>query len=437
MRKACISFILCAVLLMPLIAVAENVVEILPTAAPMPKLVTEENPYAFTDLSVYFETYDWEYQTPSLTASEKERLPEAQRRWDDGERPESSVLNLTDNVKLSLVQLPMEQYEGESWFLFLPNRDLTDEEMLQLVDAFEQLDIRFAADMVTWHNCMRGGYVETLRSFTGDERERYSAIGSLFIRSGLRPETPFTLSVIDDGIGMVRLDEEAYNGLDEYRFYPARRLTDEELLQIYAGTHDEPLGSPEDLAAYEALLRDELHLMLGMPLSAKRSNEENVSRANSGNVFGDTRMVYRTGFTEVGGEGRTWSGAVDIATGKLVAGSVSLDDRYYTDDHMYSDIRMDPWDEHWAELAWDCVVSLNGSEEVSVVAVEAQCESNMNELRTAEIRLIMNDGGVYRAQAAFVLDKIMQVMYNDAVSMACEDNFYINIMTQEEAIINE
>ena len=49
-------------------ATAENTVEILPTAAPMPDLVLENNPYAFEDLSAYYEG-EWEYQTPGLTAA--------------------------------------------------------------------------------------------------------------------------------------------------------------------------------------------------------------------------------------------------------------------------------------------------------------------------------------------------------------------------------
>ena len=100
----------------------------------MPDLVLENNPYAFEDLSAYYEG-EWEYQTPALTALEKERFSDAQGRWDEGERPGSSILNLTENVQVALIQLPAEQYEGESWFLILPNHEMTDTELLQLADA--------------------------------------------------------------------------------------------------------------------------------------------------------------------------------------------------------------------------------------------------------------------------------------------------------------
>ena len=255
-------------------AAAENTVEILPTAAPMPDLVLENNPYAFEDLSAYYEG-EWEYQTPALTALEKERFSDAQGRWDEGERPGSSILNLTENVQVALIQLPAEQYEGESWFLILPNREMTDTELLQLADAYGQLGIIFDPGMVSWHNCMRGGGIEhALRSFREEESERYSSIGGQFIRSGLRPKTPFTASVMDDGLGFVTLDEETFNGLGGFTFYPARRLTDEELLQLYALRNKEPAAEPDEMARYENQIRQEMHDLLGMPLSAIRSNEE-------------------------------------------------------------------------------------------------------------------------------------------------------------------
>ena len=176
MMKRILTGLLCAALLLSGLAAAENVVETLPTTAPMPKPEAENNEYGFTDLSVYYADMEdcWNYQMPGFSATEIERLPEAQRRWDEGARPESSILNLMENVKLSLVELPMEQYEGESWFLLLPYSELTDEELLQVVDAYGQLGIRFDASMVNWHNCMRGGGCENgLRSLTDEEEERY------------------------------------------------------------------------------------------------------------------------------------------------------------------------------------------------------------------------------------------------------------------------
>ena len=436
-RKIC-TLTLCAVMALPVLAAAENVVEILPTTPPMPRPVVEANPYGADDLTAYYEDYGDEYALPALTVSERERLPEIRRRWESGERPESSILNRTEQVHVSVIQLPPEQYEGERCFLLLPNRDLTDEELLQVVDAFGQLGLSLDPDALSWHNCMRGGGIEVaIRSFRDEERERLSELTGLYTRAGLRPESAFTDLVMDDGVGQVSLDEDDFNGLDGFRFRPARRLTDEELLQRIALDQADIGASPEELAGYEGQLRQELRLRLGMPISARRGTYEAVEPFDSGNEYGDSRMAYSSSFTEMGGAGRRWSGSIDIATGKLIEGSVDLDNRYAADSVMASDIRMDPWDEKWATVAVDAVTALCGFEESGIAEIWNWCETNLNDLLGVEVRIVMADGGVYRAGISYTLEKVMTLQYNDAVSIAAEDDYYIHMMTMEEVPVNE
>ena len=434
MMKRILTGLLCAALLLSGLAAAENVVETLPTTAPMPKPEAENNEYGFTDLSVYYADMEdcWNYQMPGFSATEIERLPEAQRRWDEGARPESSILNLMENVKLSLVELPMEQYEGESWFLLLPYSELTDEELLQVVDAYGQLGIRFDASMVNWHNCMRGGGCENgLRALTDEEEERYSSIGELYTRSGLRPATPFTASVKDDGLGYVTLDEEEHSGLDSLTFEPARRITDEELLQIYALYYNEPAVEPNKMAEYETLLRKELSSMLGMPLSAKRISEEGVYRANEWDSNETDRMVYDTQFNEVGGKGQHWGGSIDVDTGKLTRGFVTLDDRYYGDIDMYPDIRMDPWDTRWEEMARETVASLRADGDKGIVKVQNQGEHSIGRVEGAAVRVWMEDGSVYTVWIAFVFEHPAEVQYYDAIAIAGYDKSWSEIVNEE------
>ena len=422
-----------ALCMMTLFAVsnAENSVEILPTAAPMPGLVPEENPYAFEDLSAYYED-EWEYQTPALTKTETERLPDIQKRWNEGMRPEKSILNLTENVCVALIQLPPDQYEGESWFLILPTREMTDEELLEVTDAYEQLGIKFSPDMVSWHNCMRGGGIgHALRSMRDDERERTRSVAGQFIRGGLRPERPFTASVTDDGLGYITLDEEMFNGLDFFVFYPARRMTDEELLQLYALMNKEPAAAPDEMAQYENLIRQELQAKLGMPLSAGRSDEESVHPANEGNVYGDERIGYFTSFTEVGGTGRRWSGGIDISTGMLIEASVTLDDRYYTASNMISDVLMDPWDARWKEIAETAVKALRKDQGAGISDVRSWCETTLNDLIAAEVRVSADNGSVYRVRIAYVFETAMEIDYKDETAIACEDEYYRTIMAKE------
>ena len=336
----------------------------------------------------------------------------------------------------ALTKEPPEQYEGEPCFLLLPNRDLTDEELLQVVDAYGQLGLTLDPNTLSWHNCMRGGGIEVgIRSFRGDENERRSELTGLYTRAGLRPETPFTDLVIDDGVGRVALDEEDFNGLEGFRFRPARRLTDEELLQLIALDQGDMTATPEELSGYETQLRQELHLLLGMPLSARRGTYEAVEPFDSGNAYGDSRMAYSSSFTEVGGTGRRWRGSIDVATGRLIEGSVDLDDRYYTDGLMVSDIRMDPWDEKWASIAVEAVTAHSNMEESGITEIRTWSETNLNELQGVEVRIMTSDGGVYRAEISYVLEEVMMLRYNDAVSIAAEDDYYAHFM--EEVPVNE
>lgn len=427
---------LCAAMALPVLAAAENTVEILPTTPPMPRPVVETNPYGADDLTAYYEDYGDEYALPALTASEQERLPEIQRRWEGGERPENSILNLTEQVHVSVIQLPSEQYEGQPCFLLLPNRDLTDEELLQVVDAYGQLGLTLDPDALSWRNCMRGGGIEVgVRSFRDDERERQTELIGLYTRAGLRSETPFTDLVIDDGLGRVALDEEDFNGLEEFHIRPARQLTDEDLLQLIALNRDEIGADPQEMAGYESQLRQELHLLLGMPLSARHGTYETVQPFNSSNLYGDSRLAYTSSFTEVGGTGRIWRGSIEVATGRLIEGRVVLDDRYYGENSMISDIRMDPWDEKWASIAVEAVTAHSNMEESGITEIRTWSETNLNELQGVEVRIMTSDGGVYRAEISYVLEEVMMLRYNDAVSIAAEDDYYAHFM--EEVPVNE
>ena len=137
----------------------------------------------------------------------------------------------------------------------------------------------------------------------------------------------------------------------------------------------------------------------------------------------------------MGGTGRRWRGSIDVATGRLIEGSVDLDDRYYTDGLMVSDIRMDPWDETWASIAVEAVTAHSNMEESGITEIRTWSETNLNELQGVEVRIMTSDVGVYRAEISYVLEEVMMLRYNDAVSIAAEDDYYAHFM--EEVPVNE
>ena len=416
-------------LLLPLSVSAENTVEVLPTSAPMPAPVINKNDYAFEDLEPFYEQYsqDTPYMKPALTETEEQRLSEALRRFDAGERPETGILNRMDNIILSLIQLPDGQYEGENWYLILPGRELRDSELLQLVDAFGEAGIRFRADMLNWHNCMRGGAVEETRSLKNDERERYSALGEQFFRGGLRPETPYTASVTDDGIGCVTLSDDVFNlfGSKPYfSFLPARRLTDEELLQFYAWNNPGQESSPNEINSYETRLRQELNSRLGMPLSAVRSiDSERIDTFD--NYWGDNRKTYSAAFEAQSGEsGWSWRGDIDVSTGKLICAAVITDPSVSMENGPRSDIRMDPWDSRWPLIAEQTVTSLWTDDSAEISRVQSWGEASANGLSfCAKIRIIMTDGAVCEAYVSYLTETVLWIDYYDAVSIELLDKY--------------
>lgn len=439
--KRMLAFGLGLALLLPMLAAAENTVEILPTTPPAPVIVVTENPYAFENLEPYFQeaiaqgyTTDgkFNYELTRLSPEELEKLPEIQAKYDAGERPAESIFNKTEDVHAALITLPPEQYEGESWFLILPNRCMTDEELLQVVDAFAQLGQPLDPDALTWHNCMRMPVDETpTRGFTDDERERWQSIRELFTRGGLRPETPFTRVPDDDGVGCIGLYEEDFNGLDEIRFLPARRLTDEELLQFYQFTFGEPDAPANEMAGYEAKLRNLMNQQMGMPLTAKRTGE-GIRKANEGNVYGDTRACYSCTFKEVGSQEREWTGNLDLTSGRLLRAYSYPDVSWLAGEHqMYSDVRLDPFQQLWADRAKAFIAAMLPNGDADIDRVELRGENTHNMLYGASVRVWMKDGGCYQLTILYAIDNVGFLEYNDAEFIQHYDTYILETMPRE------
>ena len=56
------------------------------------------------------------------------------------------------------------------------------------------------------------------------------------------------------------------------------------------------------------------------------------------------------------------------------------------------------------------------------------CEQRINNLYGALSRVAMEDGAIYRVWSPYVLKEAACVYYNDAFSMACEDEYSIHSM---------
>lgn len=203
-------------------------------------------------------------QEPCLTSGEivraKRLLAAYQRGEETGDG--STVLNVTQNVALGVYPLNPEDYDGEAVFVILPNISLTDEQMLALIDAYNQRGLTFNPSGLSYRNCMRGGGIECTRFLTGEERERYTAIADL-IRHGK------LTGVEAKNVLRIELDERYFNGLDGFAFRPYRRMTDEEFASqlVALGVHDESMEM--DFNSVEKRTRELLTTAFSCPLSMK------------------------------------------------------------------------------------------------------------------------------------------------------------------------
>ena len=404
----------------------ENVAVILPTLAPAVSLqiVELENEYAI-DLEAYYGgDYNLpvtSYQMPAMTPEEIQRTAAAQARYDAGERPATSILNLTENVVISVYELPADQYQGEATFVILPDRELTDEELLQLVDAFAVLQLDFNPSILSWRNCMRGGSIECTRGFTQDEMERSSSLRNLYQRGLITPEGVMTPLPARDGFGVIVLNPDAFCGMSHFRFFPARRLTDEELLQYVAPMLDNQQATAGEYAAWEAQLRQQLYNVLGTPLSAERISESIHI------VWGEDREIYRAQFKLIGQNGMgNHEGAILTENGKLASANI------FCREKTYSDVRCDPFDVKWKDIAvkW---VNDHRNDDISVVRAECFGEDWLQSSGYgAIIKITMEDSGVYTIRVHYGTEQVFDVDYSDAVRAANEDEYWMNYITDLE-----
>jgi len=409
----------------------ENVAVILPTLAPAVNLqiVETENEYAI-DLEAYYGgDYNLpvtSYQMPAMTPEEIQRTAAAQARYDAGERPATSILNLTENVVISVYELPADQYQGESTFVILPDRELTDEELLQLVDAFAVLQQDFNPSILSWRNCMRGGSIECTRGFTQDERERSSSLRNLYQRGLITPEGIMTPLPARDGFGVIELNSDAFCGMSHFRFFPARRLTDEELLQYVAPMLDNQQATFGEYAAWEAQLRQQLYNIIGTPLSADRISESLYNESDSA-IWGEERKLYRAQFELIGQEGiGNHEGSILIENGTLAYGTI------FCTELTYSDVRCDPFDLKWQDIAvkW---VNDHRKDDVNVVLAQCFGEDYLQQSGYgAIIKVTMEDGGVYSIRVHYGTEQVFDVNYSDAVTAANEEAFWMSYISDPE-----
>ena len=276
--------------------------------------------------------YDVE-QRPRLTAGEAARAKALLAKVQAGEIAYTgeSVLDKMEDVVVGVYTIDAENYGGEQAFVLLPGPCMTDEQLLSLIDAFDQLGLTFDPDALSYRNCARGGGLECSRFLTDEERERYQQLADLIERGLLdvaRLNMPQAIQP--------KLDSRYYCGMEDFTLRPYRAISDEELcaMLVASGVHD--MTGELDLSALEKESRDILYTRLDCPLSMKLESisydggyvpmlvDANGSRAWSG----DVRKSVGTFFSYRNAAGiEVFAGTTfDRETGELISAS-AMDNR--------------------------------------------------------------------------------------------------------------
>lgn len=277
---------------------------------------------------VYYEVE----QRPQLTAGETARARALLEKVRSGELAYTgeSVLGKMEDVVVGVYTLDPEDYDGERAYVLLPGPCLTDEQLLALISAFDQLGLEFDPDALSYRNCARGGGIECSRFLTTEERERYTRLANLIERDLLD-----TAGIQAEEAVRPKLDSRYYCGLEDFTLRPYRAMTDEELcaLLLEIGVHD--MTGVLNADAVEKTSRELLCKNLGCPLSmtlAGISYEGGyvpmLFDADGGRAWeGDARGSYGTSFEYQTPEGiKVYANATfDVETHEVVSLSVMHD----------------------------------------------------------------------------------------------------------------
>lgn len=213
-----------------------------------------------------------------LTKSEKERLPELQKAYAEGRRPQFPAHSIPDAYGIAIVPLDPNAFGGMTEYYIFPGPLLTDEMLLQLIDYHSQKGAVFSPELLTNKNCMRGFYNISSRYLSAGETERQKILSKRVHMEGLLPGSPeLTADRLPlSGIGGVYLNKNDFGNSHTFFLLPLRELTDDELLQWFFDesaegfTYLKPAEETDlDPAKDTQRIRAFLEEFMGMPKAAE------------------------------------------------------------------------------------------------------------------------------------------------------------------------
>jgi hypothetical protein len=110
--------------------------------------------------TIVYESYD-EYPGSNkdvlLSEGELRLLEKMQKAYAQGERPVEKTPTLPDKTGFAIIPLNPNDYGGMTEYYILPGRDLTEQEILQLIEHGEEVGVPFTPQTFTTKNSMTPG----------------------------------------------------------------------------------------------------------------------------------------------------------------------------------------------------------------------------------------------------------------------------------------
>ncbi len=163
----------------------------------------------------------------------------------------------TMDGRVGVYPLNPADFDGEEFYVLLPQYDsLTDEQILSLIAAFDELGIPFDPDSLCGRNCGRNMWFRQTRCLTDAEEERLEKARDL-VRCG-----KVTAEDIPEGTPDGYAEMEWYDNDCSFHFYPYREMTDDEINRLALHYDEKWEADPEDVRQHMA---EAIHSFLRNP----------------------------------------------------------------------------------------------------------------------------------------------------------------------------
>lgn len=311
---------------------------------------------------IAYESYD-EYpgsrEDVLLNEDELRLLDKMRNAYEQGKRPAKKAPTLPDKTGFAIIPLDPNDYDGMTDYYIIPDRNLTEQEFLQLIAHGEELGVPFTLQTFTTKNCMTYGSTVNRNSPAG-ENERYLLLFNRFTREGLRPKTIPVLTFPVSGPAKITLNSSA-NGAKVFYLHPLRELTDEELLQLIYMQFNGNIGlDPRDIgrnaAMDEAWVRAIAEDVLSMPLSV----DNNLLIYNRMDSTGNVVMSVNYVTPLINGKRTHYIVAVDLTTNRFSSLSQHMEDRSLQKQNETQSEQQTVPDFPWEDIATSAVEKLSG-----------------------------------------------------------------------------